>query len=429
MPEQHLTTAKASSIWQRLRNGWPWLVLIVVLVVTCVLVTMTASGGWNNAVDQRIYHGAISWWLDGNNLYSYAHPPEGRWGFTYPPVAALLMLPMALVTVEQAIVVVSTAIVVTAVLTTCWLVIPIADRHGLPRWAVIGAAMPIMAMLGPLRENLGFGQVSLFLAALVLVDVVGLMKGRRWAGIGIGLATAIKLTPGFFIIYLLATRQWRAAITASSVAAAATLCGLAAGPPLWWDFWSNVLWNTNRVGSMGSSRNQSLAGLLTRLQNTDFSSAQSRPHLAIWVVTGTLVVVIGLWRAYRAHRDGDELAAITIAGLACVLISPISWAHHMYWVVPAIALITDVALGSHGRRRMALLGAGIVATAVFSSGIIHLYWHPGGHHYDDGLLGVLTGNAYVAACLGLLFITPWRPINASIRTDIPTRARKAAATS
>ena len=35
-----------------------------------------------------------------------------------------------------------------------------------------------------------------------------------WAGVGIGLATSVKLTPALFILYLLVTRQWRAAMTA-----------------------------------------------------------------------------------------------------------------------------------------------------------------------------------------------------------------------
>lgn len=381
--------------------------VIAGLTVVLALVMIIVDGG-TNAVDQRIYHGAINWWLSGHDLYEYAHPPEMRWGFTYPPIAAVLMAPMALVTVEQAILVSSIAIIVTTLVTTCWLAIPIADRHGLPRWFVIGAALPVAAMLGPIRENFEFGQISLFLAALVLVDLVALQQGKKWAGVGIGLATAIKLTPGFFILYLLITRQWRAAITASGIAGVATLCGLAAGPSLWWEFWTSVLWNTNRVGSMGSSRNQSLTGLLTRLQNTDIGPGQSRPHLLIWAIVGILVLVVGLWRARRAHLAGDELAAFTIAGITAVLLSPISWAHHLYWVVPAIALLVNVGLASRNRSRLYYLCVAIGATTVFSSGAVHIFWHPGGHHYDDGLVGVITGNSYVVGCLALLFITPWR---------------------
>lgn len=381
-------------------------------LLIATLVFVVVDGG-TNFVDQRIYHGAINWWLTGHNLYEYLHPPELRWGFTYPPTGALLMAPMELVTVEQAIVISSVAIVVTTATTAVWLAIPIADRHGLPRWFLVGAALPVTAMLGPIRENFEFGQVSLFLAVLVLVDLIALRRGKKWAGLGIGLATAVKLTPGFFILYLLVTRQWRAALTASGVAGAATLFGLVAGPGMWWDFWTSVLWNTNRVGSMGSSRNQSLAGLLTRLQNTDFEASQSRPHLLLWAVAGVLVLFAALRRAYMAHRAGNELAAFTIAGLAAALLSPISWVHHLFWVLPAIALVVDAGLGRRELGRLYYFGIAVVATAIFSSGAVHIFWHPGGHHYDDGILGVLAGSSYTAGCILLLFMTPWHTTSTS----------------
>ena len=42
----------------------------------------------------KIYHGAMVWWANGNPLYDFV-APQTTLGFTYPPFAALLMLPMA----------------------------------------------------------------------------------------------------------------------------------------------------------------------------------------------------------------------------------------------------------------------------------------------------------------------------------------------
>src|SRR5262245_51309578 len=44
--------------------------------------------------DLKIYHGAVVWWANGGELYQYV-APNVPLGFTYPPFAALVMLPMA----------------------------------------------------------------------------------------------------------------------------------------------------------------------------------------------------------------------------------------------------------------------------------------------------------------------------------------------
>ena len=81
--------------------------------------------------------------------------------------------------------------------------------------AVAGVATAFAFTLEPFRQTLSFGQINIYLGLLVLVDLLVLgRRGSKWTGIGIGLATAIKLTPGIFIIYLLVVGRWRAAITA-----------------------------------------------------------------------------------------------------------------------------------------------------------------------------------------------------------------------
>jgi alpha-1,2-mannosyltransferase len=100
---------------------------------------------------------------------------------------------------------------------------PIAARHGRGLRLVLVAAVPLALCTEPVRQTLGFGQVNLWLFALVLLDLVVLGRtGSRWAGAGVGIATAIKLTPGLFIVYLLVTGQWRAARTATVTTAALT---------------------------------------------------------------------------------------------------------------------------------------------------------------------------------------------------------------
>src|SRR5438477_9139075 len=297
-------------------------VAIVAAVVLVVGVAHWWYGNRHDYYDLRIYDEAMRWWAAGRPLYDFSHPDpvQGPLGFTYPPFAALLMYPMAWVPVGVVIVVVLLANLAALVVTTVWLVVPLADRHGWPRWFVIGLALPLVTTLEPIRETITFGQINLLLAVLVVGDLLFLVpKQSRWAGVGVGLATAIKLTPAIFIVYLLAARRWRAAITATVTAAAATLLALAVAPGESWRYWTFTVWDANKVGHLDRIPNQALWGTLMRL------------HLSsrwLWLVLVAAVAVYGLWRAARAARGGGEATRGPPAGVGGPLVSPGLWQHH-----------------------------------------------------------------------------------------------------
>ena len=181
--------------------------------------------------DLKVYYGALTWWVhDGGEIYDYLKPGT-QYGFTYPPFAALVMLPMAYLPWPAAIAVSVLASVATTAVLIWWLVDPIARRAGWTRWFALAVALCLAAAFEPMRETVNFGQVNMLLLFLVAVDLLRLLPGgNRWAGVGIGLATAIKLTPGIFIVYLLVTRRWRAAFTASGAAAGGDPAGRRALP-------------------------------------------------------------------------------------------------------------------------------------------------------------------------------------------------------
>src|SRR2546423_15599260 len=60
---------------------------------------------------------------------------------------------------------------------------------------VVAAAL----LLEPVRHTFWLGQINLMLLALVLFDVSPVARGR-WAGVRVGRAAAVKLTPGGFVV-------------------------------------------------------------------------------------------------------------------------------------------------------------------------------------------------------------------------------------
>src|SRR5947199_7476252 len=192
------------------------------IVAVAVLGAIWAVGRYGRHYtffDLKIYHGAMVWWTHGGNLYDFV-APNTTLGFTYPPFAALAMAPMAILPTLAAGWVNTVLSLAALTVLLIWLLTPIADRYGWPRWFAVALAVPLAAATEPVRETLGFGQVNLLLALLIYADLRALrhraqpdpepgpepttLWGRArklWrsgatAGVGVGLATAIKLTPG-----------------------------------------------------------------------------------------------------------------------------------------------------------------------------------------------------------------------------------------
>jgi alpha-1,2-mannosyltransferase len=293
----------------------------------------------------------------------------------------------------------------------------------------VAVAVPLVYAMDPVRETIGYGQVNLYLVALVVLDLVAIRRGRRWAGLGIGLATAIKLTPGLFIVYLALTGRRRQAGVALGTFAAGTLLAAAVSPRTSVQFWTATLFQTSRIGRVEAVDNQSVLGLIARLVGSGAVGT------AVWVVVAAAVLVVGMGRAAQAFRRGDELVGITLTGLTTCLVSPISWTHHLYWVVPAAVVLLDLAAGTppagrtwpwpRARPRAAACAAGVAAVAVYAVFFLSVVWFvsdPAGRLTAGGTAGILAGNAYVYALLALLVFLPARDLTPAAPSAARTTA-------
>jgi len=329
----------------RVVRWWDSLPRATRIVMVVLPVTLAAFAAWafgegigqhHRQFDLRLYYDAINYWTAGHDLFSYSQPDPVNvsLGFTYPPVAALLMSPMALLSYPVVLVISLVAIIGSAAV---FVYLVLRERIRLPKplmFALAGVATAFAFTLEPFRQTLSFGQINIYLALLVLVDLLVLgRRGSKWTGVGIGLATAIKLTPGIFIVYLLIVGRWRAALTAIGTVVAANLISAMIAPSETWRYFTSLLWDSSRVGFLDTTLNQSVNGLLARLD------APLSPGRLPWLILAGVLAVVGLWRARRAALGGDELAGLTLAGLVGVLVSPVSWVHHIIWIFPAMVIL------------------------------------------------------------------------------------------
>ena len=379
----------------RTDRGRLLLVLALAAAVTAFTATVPLLRDW---FDLRVYYGAVNTWIhhDGR-LYDY-QVPGTTYGFTYPPFAAVAMLPMSLVGLHTAI-----ALALLLNLAALALIVHLLTEGSWRRYGWYGSALTacLLALFEPLRDTFSFGQVNLLLLALVLTDAWLLRTGRdRWAGIGIGLAAAIKLTPAVFIGLLLLARRWRAAAMAAAVTCAATGLAAVVAPGVSRFYWTEALWDTSRVGRLDYVSNQSLQGILARLGESDRT---------VWAVAVLMVLAIWAWRTRRAVAAADWPAAFALTGLTACLVSPITWVHHLVWLLPSFAVLIRA---GHPRVAGALY-------AVLCTSVVWLWFHDA-----SGVDGFLGSNTYTWITLGLLL---WLPVG-QLRDDSPPLPRSISAT-
>ncbi|WP_432558081.1 glycosyltransferase 87 family protein [Granulicoccus sp. GXG6511] len=325
------------------------LVLAVGAAAWCAAITdadVHAFVGWDPAMaDFEVYLRAARAFIAQEPLYV---ADEGQWPFLYPPFAALLAVPLG--------------VLPRGLVQFGWLALTVGGllallhRLRLRGWHIAFATMVCIFIAGPIRSTIGLGQISVLLMVMCLLDIApgrGLilswlarfpalrarLAGRDRllpAGVLIGIATAIKLTPGLFIPLLWFTGRRRAAVVATLTTGAACLLGFVVSPRQSWHYWTQVA-----LGGLeffpdprGWMHNQSWASAWQRFVGLD-------PTLTrIGILIGVAFTLLGLLAAIRAVRRGHVLLGASLCGLAALSALPVAWNHYFVWALPlGVALL------------------------------------------------------------------------------------------
>jgi len=361
--------------------------VVVALELLALLVGLIVHGP---LLDLRIYRmGAEAAYSGADVLYQAVDPATGLY-FTYPPFAALLFGPTALLPQSVG----AAALTLVSVAALARFAVLISRHLRVDSWWA--RPLPILAFAlatEPVISTFMYGQINIILAALVAEDLLG--PRRRYSGIFIGIAASIKLVPGLFIVLLLVGRRYGAAGRAVATAAASVVVGALALPQSSLDYWTGTAFDAERVGGVAYISNQSLNGLLRRLTH----GGESR---LLWLAVAVVVAGVCLWSALAAVRRDDWLWASAATGLAALLASPISWTHHWVWIIPLVALLIRDGLRRDGWRRAGLLALATGWAVSCLGWLVYLVPHGDNAEYGAGPIAVVVGNSYT--WLGVLTV-------------------------
>jgi alpha-1,2-mannosyltransferase len=364
-------------------------------------------------IDIDVYRMGGRAWLDGTPLYSDGTLFHTRAGldlpFTYPPLAAIVFAPFAWLSLGGAGVTI-TVITFLLLIVSTWIVLTrlrVWERWALdagPAWlrrwwlaaAIVG---PAVIYLEPIRSNFDFGQINVVLMTLVIADCVP--RRTPWPrGLLLGVAIALKLTPAVFLLYFLLRRDTRAMLAAAASMVVATLIGSLLAWRDSFQYWSETVHDTDRIGTATLNTNQNIAGMLARL------GLGETPRFVLWILACFVVLALVVWAALRVLRaagpDGDESDVLVLVCVAMfgLVVSPVSWSHHWVWVLPTVLVTTVVA---YRHRNVAL-------AAVTAAGVALMVWTPitlmpEHHETSASLWRQLVGGSYPWWALAVILVT------------------------
>jgi alpha-1,2-mannosyltransferase len=140
-----------------------------------------------------------------------------------------------------------------------------------------------------------------------------------------------------------------------------------------------------------------------------------------------VVGILGFRLAARLDRLGERVAVVATVGMLAVLLSPVSWIHHLHWGIVVVGAL----LGDGRERRRVLAALGVAAVL-----LLRVPWwgqwmqrRHGWEHY----LGRLEQNSYCLLALLSLLALWWlvaRPASRRTpdsRSTAPTAATAATA--
>ncbi|MGK2309386.1 glycosyltransferase 87 family protein [Cutibacterium sp. V947] len=314
-----------------------------------------------NPTDLRIYRDCVRAMLDDPDKLYTATSVSGL-GFTYPPFAAIALVPLSLLPFRAATIL-HCAVSATALV----IMIDVTWRHcgRRPSGIVTAAVAAILVASEPIAKSFSYGQVNLQLALLVILDVFVLP--RAWRGVGVGVATGFKLTPGIFALWYLVTGQFKAALRAAAVGVLTMALGFAIAPTASWRYWTHYMVSPKRLGGLTWAGNQSLSGMLLRLGRGELTP--------VWLILVVLCCLLAGIASRRLWQQGgaDRVWSLLCAGICGCLVSPVSWSHH--WVWTALIIVAGLADRRRARHCLALLWAFATLTWM-------VWWFPAGHDQE-----------------------------------------------
>lgn len=311
--------------------------------------------------DFQTYYIAAAMLRAGEDMYDHrralqftaAHSsvayPEVQY-YLYPPLLAIVLSPLSTLPYPLAykVWVVINQIFLAGTLLLLSKSLPMFQRWSLPILVILAGNMY------PFYLSIDIGQINILILLLITAAFASAFQQRMFlAGVMIGIAAMIKISPLLLIGLFVFQRQWKAIWGfAASLALLTVFTALVAEPQSLAGFIHVSLMNSIPI-QVDWIDNASPAAFLHRLTGA-LNIAPLEPGLR-WLATLIVLSVLGLCSLpQRSTNDPTFGLLFGLWVLGMHLLSPITWEHHLVWTLLVVAVTAGYLVHLNARRTMPL---------------------------------------------------------------------------
>jgi len=411
-----------------LRRRWsvPKLVLATGLVAAAVAIAVVCGRTEQVGGDFHVFWQAGRNFATGAPLYHGELP--GARKFIYPPFAAMVFQLFAVMPLQAAAEVFSFVNIV-LIGVSIGLTRKVVGRLQPDRpqgWLPLAVATALSLQF--FFDNIHHVQVNEVIFVLLLLGLDAHLRGQsvRSAAYFV-VATAVKITPAFFVLWLLVRGPRRAALAVPAVALACIATpllarGAATGAGDLAEYYGSFLAPYQHGQVMTDPRNQSLGAVVYRMmqptENEEHASYEylpASPTLAALTYKAGAAALLLLFLAKVAWLRGTRatVTAIEVSGVFLIshLLSPITWRAHLVtllFVFYSFLLARPSVLSPPQRIGLAVLYALIAVSSI------------GRDLLPDTVYNHLAGYGIVAWTMLALFIASLTMTPATLRNSLAT---------
>ncbi len=348
-------------------------------------------------------------------------PNRDLYPFLHIPFSLVLFYPLILVDIQVSQSILFILNIAATFLLIYLLFIKILRKSILDPFVTIGG---IFILLFPfVRKTISHGQVNLIVIVLICTFWWALKENRSSLTISLPLAVSIllKVYPGIFLLYLLTKKNFKnILLTVGIIVLFSLIAFLILPTEIWTDWYSTV--GSVKYGGVFSRRipswkvgNQSFNGFITRF----FMGARNRNIVSIsdyflrlkwttkWIASSVLgylssgfLVLTWMFLVLRKRVDASNKTRsdleISMLLLTMYLVAPISWDHHLVFILPSIFVLLSHFISNNSLR-------GSFWGVVILSAILSVNFDLSHPIFQNGIIGIFVSMHFFSV-LGIWFI-------------------------
>jgi hypothetical protein len=256
-----------------------------------------------------------------------------------PPSTAFILLPFTGWTFPTSLAIYRGASVAAFVLAVVITGLALPPQHRKAGWFL---GLMGLFLADPVIISLQLGQVDAWITLALATSLWAASKDRwGWAGVGIGVAALLKISPVLLAVYCLLRGKWQTALVAALTALILLVLAAFAGSPSDLQRFIFIVLPSVSTASL-HIQNQSLPGWLARIVSPETDLITFMTDIGAFRFLSLILTAVFLGLLWRQQRSKVLLPLeVALVIIIALLVGPLTWDHYLSWALVYVVLVSQ----------------------------------------------------------------------------------------